>query len=241
MEKKLYINPPSLLRWLPKVERNEVLFLDLEPDFLDDNTIRMDLNVVFRPIPIRRGLLQTRDYYVGSTGARVVFEAFRGRVNSHTRATSLKVDYENTYRRSRQTSVKLAPNIESGSKVNVGLGETTFDKNIESAFTTRFSSAERTLSDVNFGYGVEWEVKLPDGQLIRDYLIGNLFLYVEASWDADSKEGSVEVRPSDVLFFDSNRRIVGDRVKALAMRYVLWKQGVKLNRDTLVINFREAK
>lgn len=241
MEKKLYITPPSLLRWLPKVERNEVLFLDLEPDFLDDNTIRMDLNVVFRPIPIRRGSVQTRDYYVGSTGARVVFEAFLGRVKNYTRATSLKVDYENTYRRSRQTSVKISPKIESDSKVKVELGEATFDKNIERSFTTRFSGAERTLSDVNFGYGVEWEVKLPEGQLIRDYLIGNLFLYVEASWDVDSKEGSVEVRPSDVLFFDSDRRIVGDRVKALAMRYVLWKQGIKLNRDTLVINFREAK
>ena len=241
MEKKLYITPPSLLRWLPSVERNEVLFLDLEPDFLDDNTIRMDLNVVFRPIPIRRGFVQTRDYYVGSTGARVVFETFRGRVKSYTRATSLKVDYENTYRHARQTSVKISPKIESGGKVNVQLGDMTFDKNIERLFTTKFSGAERTLSDVNFGYGVEWEVKLPEGQLIRDYLIGNLFLYVEASWEDDSKEGTIEVRPSDVLFFDSERRMVADRMKALAMRYVLWKHGIRLNRGTLVINFKEAK
>lgn len=240
MEKKLIIDPPTLLRWMPREERNEVLFLDLEADFLNERTIRLDLNVVFRPIPIRRGKLQTRDYYVGSTGARVIFEAFLGKVRSYTRATPLKVDYENTHTHSRKTSVKLVPNIESGDGVKGEIGEVTFDKNVERTFTTRFSGAERTLSDVNFERGVEWEVKLPEGQLIRDYLIGNLYLYVESSWDSATKEGRIEVRPSDLLFFDSDRRIIGDGMKALAMRFALWRQGIRLNRESLIIKFREA-
>lgn len=239
MVKKLLIDPPKLLRWLPREERNEVLFLDIEPDFLDEHTIRLDLNIVFRPIPIRRGKLQTRDYYVGSTGARVVFEAFLGKVKGYTRSTPLKVDYEKTYTRSRQTTVKIAPTIESND-LRAGIGEVTFDKNIERAFTTRFSGAERTLSDVSFDDGVEWEIKLPEGQLIRDYLIGNLFLYVESSWSGTSKEGRIEVRPSDLLFFDSDRRIIGDKTKALAMRYVLWRRGIQLKRESLIIKFREA-
>jgi hypothetical protein len=240
MEKKLFIDPPTLLRWLPREERNDVLFLDLEADFLDEHTIHLDLNVVFRPIPIRRGKLQTRDYYVGSTGARVIFESFLGKVRSYTRATPLKVDYENTYIHSRKASVKIAPKIESGEAIKGELGEVIFDKNVERAFTTRFSGAERTLSDVNFEHGVEWEVKLPEGQLIRDYLIGNLYLYVESSWGATAKEGRIEVRPSDLLFFDSDRRVIADRTKALAMRYALWRRGIRLKRESLIINFREA-
>jgi hypothetical protein len=240
MEKKLVINPPNLLRWLPREERNDVLFLDLEADFPDEQTIRLDLNVVFRPIPIRRGKLQTKDYYIGSTGARVIFEAFLGKVKSYTPSTSLKVDYENTYTHSRKASVKIAPKIESGEGFKGEIGEVTFDKNVERAFTTRFSGAERTLSDVNFEHGVEWEVKLPEGQLIRDYLIGNLYLYVESSWDDATKEGRIEVRPSDVLFFDSDRRVIADRIKALAMRYALWRQGIRLKRESLIINFREV-
>lgn len=240
MVKKLLINPPKLLRWLPREERNDVLFLDLEADFLDEHTIRLDLNVVFRPIPIRRGKLQSRDYYVGSTGARVIFEAFLGKVRNYTRATPIKVDYENTYTHSRKASVKLSPKIESGESSKVEIGEITFDKNVERTFTTRFSGAERTLSDVDFGNGVEWEVKLPEGQLIRDYLIGNLYLYVESSWDDRTKEGRIEVRPSDLLFFDSDRRAIADRTKTLAMRYALWKRGIRLQRDSLIIHFREA-
>ena len=240
MEKKLFIDPPKLLRWLPREERNDALFLDLEVDFLDEQTIRLDLNVIFRPIPIRRGMLQTRDYYVGSTGARVIFEAFFGKVRSHTRAIPLKVDYENTYTHSRKASVKIAPKIESGKEFKGEVGEVTFDKNVERAFTTRFSGAERTLSDVDFESGVEWEVKLPEGQLLREYLIGNLYLYVESSWDAATKEGKIEVRPSDLLFFDSDRKVIGDGMKALAMRYALWRQGIRLNRESLIINFQEA-
>jgi hypothetical protein len=83
-------------------------------------------------------------------------------------------------------------------------------------------------------------VKLPEGQLIRDYLIGNLYLYVESSWDDATKEGRIEVRPSDLQFFDSDRRVIGGGMTALAMRFILRRQGIRLNRESLIINFREA-
>ena len=85
---KIYVTPPALLRWLPRDENSQVVFLDFEPDFIDENTMRMDLNVVFRPIPITRGLTQTKDYYVGCTGAQILFETFNGEVKSYTKETS---------------------------------------------------------------------------------------------------------------------------------------------------------
>jgi hypothetical protein len=106
-EKTLFINPPTLLKWLPRDERNHLVFLDLEPDFLDDNTIRIELNVVFRPIAIRRGKVQIRDYYVGSTGARVIFDAFPGKVEDYSRGAPLKVNYENSYRRAQNATISL--------------------------------------------------------------------------------------------------------------------------------------
>ena len=240
MHKTLLVDPPRLLRWLPRGERNEIVFLDLEPDFIDENTIRLDIDVVFRPIPIRRGILQSRDYYVGSTGARIVFETFLGRVKDYTRGTALKVDYENTYTRRRSSAAKLAPTVEVG-EVKIAGGEVTFEKNTERSFTTRFAGAERNLSDAYFNYGVEWEVKLPEHQLIRDYLMGNLILFVESSWDVGRKEGRIEVRPSDVLFFDSDRRVNAEKKKAITMRFALWKKGIKLHWDSLEINFREVR
>lgn len=239
MEKRLYIDPPVLLRWLPREKTCEVLFLDLEPDFLDDNTIRIDLNIVFRPIPIRRGSSQTRDFYIGSTGARVLFEAFDGRVRSYAKAAPMKVDYEQSYTRSRHSEVTIAPKLEPSKDVSFEIGEVAFSKNIERTFNSSFSGTERVLSDIDLGYGVEWELKLPAGQVVRDYLIGNLFLYVESSWVGQIKGGRIVVRPSDILFFDSNRKMIGDGLRALAMRFVLWRQGIKINSKSIAVNFKE--
>jgi len=240
LEKTLFIDPPLLLRWLPREQQTNVLSLDLEADFLDDRTIRLDLNIVFRPRPIKRGLFHFRDYYVGSTGARITFEAFLGKVVNYTQGTPLKVDYEHTYTHSRKTSVKIAPTIAADEEVKPELAEVTFDKNVERAFTSRFSGAEKILSDVNLGHAVEWEIRLPDGQVVRDYLFGNLYLFVESSWDKVAKEGRIEVRPSDLVFFGADRRMIANRTKALAMRYALWRKGIRLNYDSVVINFREA-
>jgi hypothetical protein len=237
-EKTLIITPPALLQWLPQEDRsNGVVFLDLEPDFIDEKTIRLDLNIVFRPIPIRRGRIRTRDFYVGSTGARVVFEAFRGQVKQYTPAAILDVNHENSYKRFRSNAVKLSPEVEAGdAKVNVG--EITFTKDTESTFVTRFTASERVLSLAFFGNAVEWELVLPKRQALRDYLFGNLFLYVESSWDAETKEGMIEVRPSDILFFDSERRVISDVMNSVAMRWTLYKRGIKVKRDSIIVKFK---
>ena len=244
MEKRLYISPPSLLRWQPRGERSAVVFLDLEPDFLDENTIRLDLDIVFRPIPIKHGLLDKADFYIGSTGARISFEALGGKVRNYTRGTAFKVDYEKNYKRSRETAVKLSPGLDIGTKAKVELGEVTFDKNNESTFNARFSGFELTLSDTCLGYGVEWEFVPSAGQVIRDYLTGNLHLYVEAFWNAGVKAGTIQLRPSDVRFFDSNRQIIGSKLyKAWLMLFLLTKgkEGKGVSSDPIIINFKEVE
>jgi hypothetical protein len=237
--KTLFIDPPTILKWMPRENRNEVIFLDIDPDFIDENTIRIELNVVFRPIAIKRGLIQAKDYYVGSTGAHVIFETFSGQVKDYTRAMTMPVDYENTYKRGRKASVKLAPKIEAG-EAKGEAGEIELAKDTECTFTTKFSGSERVLADVFLGKGVEWDFMLPPGQVLRDYVFGNLYLYVEASWDTKRKEGVIEVNASDISFFNSKRRLIANGVKAVGMRLALWRQGINLKRDGIVVNFREA-
>lgn len=237
-EKTLTVTPPALLQWLPQEDRsNGVVFLDLEPDFIDEKTLRIDLNIVFRSIPIRRGRIRTRDFYVGSTGVRVVFEAFRGKVRQCTPAAILEVNHENSYKRFRSNAVKLSPHVEAGDS-QVNLGEITFTKDTESTFVTRFTASERVLALASFGNGVEWELVLPKRQELRDYLFGNLYLFVESSWDAETKEGMIEVRPSDVLFFDSERRVISEFMNSVAMRWTLYKRGIKVKRDSIIVKFK---
>jgi hypothetical protein len=203
---------------------SDVLYLDLEPDF-KDKTIRIELNVVFWPIALTLpGAQPKTEFYVGSTGARIFFQTNKGKVTEYKRGALLKVDYENSYKRLRNSTVKLSPQIETGSMVKAGAGDVTFEKDEERTFTAKFSGFERVLADTNLGWGVKWDLKLPPGQVIRDYLEGNLYLYVEFSWDNDHRNGSIELTPSDILFFDSNRRVVTNPAKLLAMRFFVRKQ-----------------
>jgi hypothetical protein len=244
MEKRIYITPPSLLRWQPRDRRNDVVFLDLEPDFLNDNTIRLDLDIVFRPIPVKHGVFEKADFYIGSTAVSVTFEATGGKVKNYTHGTPFNVDYEKTIKRSRKTVVKLSPELEIGSEASVSVGEVTFDKDNDSTFTAKFSGSELVLTDTNLGYGVEWDFVPPTGQVIRDYLVGNLHLYVEALWNENAKAGKIILRPSNIRFFDSDRRVIGSKLyKAWLMLFILFKrkEGSAVNSDPTVINFKEVR
>jgi hypothetical protein len=240
MSKKLLIAPPALMRWQDKNKVSNVVFLDLNPDFLDDKTMRIDLEIAFNPIPIKRGWLRKKDYYVGSTGARVTFEAIGGRVRDYTRGTFFKVDYENTYKRSQHSAVKMAPKIEVEPSTKIELGEVSLDKDEERTYVAKFSGSERMLSDVNLGNRIEWELAIPPGQVLRQYLMGNLYLYVESVWDKDTTQGRVILRPSDISFFDSQRRLISGVKTGLAMLYKLYQKGIKVNKENVEVNFTES-
>jgi hypothetical protein len=243
MQKTLYFYPPKLVRWLDEDSRNtSVLMLDIEPDFVDDNKIHLDLNIIFRSIPVTIGGLQSRDYYVGSTGARVTFKAIGGEVKKYTGPMTLTVDYEKTFTRARQSGVKVSPAVESSQGLKVNIGDITFQKDAERTFSFKFSSSERSLAPVCMRDSVEWEIALPKGEkAIRDYLFGNIYLFVDSEWSCEHKTGKIVARPSDILFFDSERRAIGGPKVGLTMRYHLWKQGIKVRKEDLEINFKETR
>jgi hypothetical protein len=60
------------------------------------------------------------------------------------------------------------------------------------------------------------------------------------SWDVPTREGVIEVRPSDILFFDSKRRIIDSAFKAVVMRFVLWRRGIEVKHDSIIVKFREV-
>lgn len=243
MEKRLYINPPSLLRWQPKGERSAIIFLDLEAHYPDDNTIDLDLNIVFRPIAVKHGVLEKKYFYIGSTGARVGFEATDGQVKNYTRGTPFSVEYESTKTRSRGTAFKISPALETGG-VKAEVFETTVEKNNQSTSSAKFSGFELALTTTDLRHGVEWTYIPPPGRVIGDYLEGNLDLHVEAFWKDIAKSGTIEWSPSDVRFFDSERRIIGSKPhKAFLMLYILatGREGRRVNSEATKINFKEMK
>jgi hypothetical protein len=111
MDLKLTITPPDLLPWLDReTRRRMILLLDAETDLLSSDCLRFDLNVVFSPIAIRRGVISKVDYFVGSTGAEIFVEARGGKVSSYTGPLELKVEYTNASLHTRTSSVSLPLN-----------------------------------------------------------------------------------------------------------------------------------
>lgn len=97
---------------------------------------------------------------------------------------------------------------------------------------------------MNQGDVVVWSLSLPRGEkVVRDFVFGNLHLFVECVWPKNigglrpETSGRVELRPTDIAFFDSDRRPVS-KVQSLLMRYLLWSEDVAIyNTDGVSVRF----
>jgi hypothetical protein len=119
-------------------------------------------------------------------------------------------------------------------------GEVSLNKDEERTYVAKFPGSERLLTDVNLGNRIEWELAFPQRQVIRDYLMGNLELFVESIWEKDKKQGQVVLRLSDISFFDHEHHLISGVRTTLAMLYRLFEKGIKFNKKTLEVNFTES-
>ena len=242
----LSISPPNLVVWLSREERERnVVLIDLDADMEGTETLRLDVNVIFNPLPVRRGTLTRVDYYIGSTGAEVSVDASGGKVHGHTPAATLDVNYSNATQSRRKAGLTLKPEMkvkDLSRAAEAKLGSVTRAAGQERVQSAAFASAERVLAPVATDDGVKWTVSLPRGEkAVRDFLIGNLYLFAKCTWAGTTKRGRVAVRPSDVRFFDADRRPLGT-AQSLVMQFVLWRLGIKLqNRDGFAMTFRETR
>lgn len=240
----LFISPSNLLPWLSREQKeNSVILLDLEADCKNSNSLNLHLNIVFNPLSIRRGQLTRADFYIGSTGGEVIVEVENGTVSDYTNSESLTVNYTNTMTRRQTSALCLAPALKSkegGTEREAEVGNIKFDANVERTHSASFSSSERFLVAMLMNNTLRWVISLPRGEkVVRDFLMGNLYLHVECAWNGDCRKGRISVRPSDVRFFDSDRRPLGP-TRSLLMQFALWRKGIRvLNRDGFELNFTD--
>jgi hypothetical protein len=241
----LLIDPPILFPWqTPEDKRLSVVLLGLACDLPEVGKLRMDLDVVFNPLPIRRGKFAREDFWVGSTGVEVALVARDGIVLDSTRSMTIEVSYSNKTTGTQNVSIALSPAVKkkkAQEEFEVGGLGLTMSRGRQREFATTFDNEERILAASLAGDTVRWLLMLPHGdKAVRDFLFGNLYLFATCNWPKGGVAGEVFVRPLDVLFFGSDRRPL-NRTKSLAMEYVLWRRGVKLkNRDGIHIRFEQG-
>ena len=244
----IFVSPPHLMRWLsPRRRKWYVVLLDLEPDFLDEKLLRLDLNIVFNPISVRRKKNVTEnvieeDYYIGSTGAEIFLEMDNGVVREYTPPQTLDVDYKNTTSHKRISKLELTPSIKSKSKqsdLEFSAGSVTFEANRERTFEAAFSGSERTLEPIFQHNVVRWLLAMPRGEkVVFDFIAGNLPLFGVCEFSS-RVSGLVRVCPSDIRFFDNKKKPLRKRA-SIMMRYVLHKRGITIHGTKgIQVTFKE--
>lgn len=243
---RLRVEPPLLIPWLSERERQaNIMLLDLDADVEADATLRLDLNVVFNPLSVRRGVVKKVDYYVGSTGAEVSVQATGGAVSEHTQAATLDVNYSNTSKKQRKVGLSLTPVVKAkdgSAEVDATIGSITHEAAQETSVSATFASKERYLAPLRIGDTIKWTITLPRGEkVIRDFLTGNLYLFAKCAWASGPRSGTISIRPSDVRFFDHDRRPIST-IRSLLMWFILWERYVKIeNSDGFRIEFKEIQ
>lgn len=220
-----------------------VMLLDLDADAPAGDSLRLQLNVVFQPIVIRRGLLERSNYYVGTTGGTVVVRAPDADLVDHTGPSSIVVQHEVSSGREVTGARKLVPEL--GGKLGamdleVRPGSVELARKSTLTTGTSFVSEEMILAPINLRDAVEWRIDSHRGEkAVRDFLAGNLHLHATFRWKTDSKRGSIRACPSDIAFFDSSRKRLSNR-SSILMRYILWRKGIRIaNCDGIELTFAE--
>jgi len=228
----LVIEPPMVLALMRLEERARcVMLLGLDAESSNSDSLRVRLNVVFQPIPVRRGPFAPNDYYVATTGGSARLSASNAELVEYTRGSSLAVQYGVRAERKVEGHGKLAPEL----KGKVGAMDLEFKPgSVEHATQStlssgvKFASEEMPLVPIYQGDAVEWRIDSHRGEkAVRDFLAGNVYLEATFRWKTVTKSGSAHVRPSDISFFDHSRRQLSS-CKSILMRFALWRKGIDI-------------
>lgn len=224
----LRLGPEALLRQLDMYGASDALVLvDIIPDSHDPAELDLSLNLIFNPRPFRTHFLHEEDWWFGSTGAELFLEAANGSASKYTLPTTISVSHSDVKRRSQHAEFKLEPRISSKSgsvESELELGSMTIPAGGEMTFQVQFQSSERVLEAVKMTHGVRWVIRMPRTEnVMRDFLLGNLFLEAVCRWDQLPHRGKITVRPHDIRLFDPQQR-PAKKAASLVVRYLCWKR-----------------
>jgi hypothetical protein len=112
---------------------------------------------------------------------------------------------------------------------------------VERVHSAEFSSEERYLETQLMGDTIKWAVALPHGEkVIRDFLMGNLYLFARCRWAKPPRAGRIVLRTIDFRFFDEHRKPLSF-AKSLLMHFALWRKGIRFeNKDGFQTEFEEV-
>lgn len=233
--KVIIVEPPHLMRFMTEKQLKEnVVLMDIEPDFLDDGTLRIDIKVAFDrmriPIVPKGERYRKKALYVGSTEAEIFLVVDAGQIIQHTEDQTIKAKYTNTSEYTRTSQVSLKSDAKG---ITLGAGQ-------KRSFSVSFSG-QRELKALNKTRLVKWVLAMPRGEnAVGDFLHEDLHLYGCCAADHPIS-GTVRVSLSDISYFGHDKRPLG-RLKSLYLDHILHERGYDMipGESGWKVSFREV-
>jgi hypothetical protein len=241
---RLYCHGDVLGNFLPISDHpNSVVLLTLGADALANDRFRLDLDVSFRAVPIRRRgsatVLGQELFYAAVSGAIVTVVSEAADFVDHTEARSVDVRRSIVDEHLQQSDLELlahgtAPQS-GGHPLSIRLS-----KRRGNTHTSVFDVNEYTLQIVKSPGTLRWDFLTPRGAcVVQDFVQGNLHLFAVVGWCSQKRSGRIRVEPLSTRFYDAGRRPLG-AWRSLFMKLALLVSGEEQvkNYEGFSVQFR---
>lgn len=186
--------------------------------------IKLKVQIAFRPLPVKKGVVVVTECYIGTTGARVLVEATNATLQNLT--SDSKVETQHEVAATDGTTAIVSPSVKlSDAEVSLGSVE-------RAGSTTRkvsFSSGEALLVGTVLGpNAIQWSLRPHSGEkVVAEYLEGNLELLAHATWEGESYPTFLSsVEPRDRRFFGPKGKSLS-LLASVALKLRLSREGIE--------------
>ena len=187
------------------------------------NAADIQIGVAFLPVPIKKGFVEIREFYIGITGARFRLDSEHAQLADRTPRALLNVQYESSTKSGSTNQESYATGGKSPIGVKINKSNT-----VNSERKAKYSHGEYIFEAVELERSVVWSLRPHLGEkAVAEYLQGNLHITAEATWESSLPVILSKAEPTDRRFFDSRGRFLSGR-KFVALLAKLIVSGFEL-------------
>jgi|GEM_PF-6033710 len=209
---------------IPSERAKTVCSLNFCGDINNSNVWEVYLDFVFRVVNYSI-VSKRKKYYIGCQGAIFKMLVMNAEIKNHVSAGPILVAYSNSMEIKDESGASFNPTLEAkGNKVSIGKVSSSSGKTKTGGNSFNYNAYPAVVTvDTN---EIEWRYDLPRVMNpVRDYLIGNSGLGVSVQWNDKIKQGSFNMEPARIHFFNrENKKIDGIRSTLMFLALSLFEK-----------------
>ena len=237
---------------MPPEERNRTAaLLNVGAESADEDAIKLLIDVLFQSVPVKRPL-QRGHWFAACRSALIYVQLDTGTVLGQTEKTPLQFHYKIESSSDEEVGAELNPTVKvgpEGAQTEVSVVSLTAKKKTSRGGEIDYSGTENTLEVNCLANSVTWDFSIVRGdRAIRDFLSGNLPLWVDCKPRGTRLKGTIKLLPS-IFNFDRDKQPMSGTKSFLMQLALAFRKSMKndpekrpiLNYEGIHLTFGERK